>query len=329
MREQSELAQTQFDHSRENLALRVADAYFGVLVAEETLRVVQAEKRALGQQRDRSKARFDVGQGKITDLQEAQARLDGVEAREVSAKSALELRRTSYRETIGVAPERLSALAPSFAAQPPLPDDLSAWQMKGEDRNTVVETRQSELEIAGAEIDKFRLASRPTLNLVAGYGTEDQNGNLSPLVAREGNRTALIGLQLNIPIYAGGGIDSREREAAARRRQAEQELSAARRDVRLQVQDGFLAVKTGVSRIAALRAGARVCAQRPGVDHTRARRWNAYAAGRSRRAAAHEYLGLDLIQARVDYLMGRLRLEAAAGELNEDSLRALSAWLAS
>ncbi|CAG2155116.1 Outer membrane protein TolC [Cupriavidus yeoncheonensis] len=329
LREQSELARTQFDHSRESLALRVADAYFGVLVAEETLRVVQAEKRALGQQRDRAKARFDVGQGKITDLQEAQARLDGVEAREVSATSTLELRRASYRETIGVAPDRLSALAPTFAAQPPLPDDLTAWQMRGEDRNTVVKTRQSELEIAGAEIDKFRLASRPTLNLVAGYGTEDQNGNLSPLVAREGNRTALIGLQLNIPIYAGGGIDSREREAAAKRRQAEQELAAARRDVRLQVQDGFLAVKTGVSRIAALEqalVSARSALESTTLGRDVGTRTQPDVLDAQQRMYTAE---LNLIQARVDYLMGRLRLEAAAGELNEDSLRALSAWLAS
>ena len=328
-REESELAKTQFDQSRQDLALRVADAYFGVLVAEETLRVVQAEKRALTQQRNRAKARFDVGQGKITDLHEAQARLDGVEAREVSATSLLSQRRARFRETVGVAPEGLSALSPNFVAQPPQPDNLSDWQTRGEDRNSVVLIRQSELEIAGAETEKFRLASRPTLNLVAGYGTQDQNGNLSPLVAQTGNRTALVGLQLNIPIYAGGGINSREREADARRRQAEQELAAARRDVRLQVQEGFLAVETGVSRIAALEqalVSARSALEATTLGRDVGTRTEPDVLDAQQRTFAAE---LDLIQARVDYLMGRLRLEAAAGELNEDSLRVLSAWLAS
>ncbi|WP_042880948.1 TolC family protein, partial [Cupriavidus necator] len=112
-REQSNLAQTQFDQSRQDLALRVAEAYFGVVLGEETLRVVQAEKAALRQQRDRAKARFDIGQGKITDLHEAQARLDGVESREVTAQSALEQRRTRFQETVGMPPDQLSGLANS------------------------------------------------------------------------------------------------------------------------------------------------------------------------------------------------------------------------
>lgn len=329
MREESELAKTTFDQSREDLALRVADAYFGVLVAQETVRVVQAEKLALTQQRDRAKARFEVGQGKITDLHEAQARLDGVESREVSAKSLLSQRETRFRETTGVAPDRLSGLAPNFVAQLPQPDNLSTWQTKGEDRNSVVRIRQSELEIAGAETVKFRLASRPTVNIVAGYGTQDQNGNLSPLVAPTGNRTALVGLQLNIPIYAGGGINSREREADARRRQAEQQLAAARRDVRLQVQEGFLAVETGVSRIAALEqalVSARSALQATTMGRDVGTRTEPDVLDAQQRTFGAE---LDLIQARVDYLMGWLRLEAAAGELSEDSLRAVNVWLAS
>ena len=193
--------------------------------------MVQAEKAALQHQRDRAKARFEIGQGKITDLHEAQARLDAVDSREVAARSSLELRRAGFLETIGAAPEQLSQLAPEFKPRLPEPADLRAWQVRGEDHNSLVKGKQSELGIAGSEIDKYRLKARPTLNLVASYGAKGQSGNLSPLVAPSGDRTGSVGLQLNVPLYAGGGIDSREREAIARRSQAEQRTGgrAARR----------------------------------------------------------------------------------------------------
>jgi len=329
LHEQSTLAGTQFEQSRQDLALRVAEAYFGVVVAEDALRVVQAERAAVLQQRDRAKARFEIGHGKVTDVQEAQARLDGVEAREVSARSTLELRQAQFRETTGAAPAQLAALTPSFAPRPPEPNDLRAWQARGEEQNSLVKARRSELEVAGAEIDKHRLAGRPTLDLVASYSAKQQSGSLSPLVAPNGDRNAAIGVQLNIPLYAGGGLDSREREAVARKRQAEQELAAARRDARLKVQDGFLAVTTGVARVAALKqalVSARSALEATTLGRDVGTRTELDVLDAQQRMFAAE---LDLIQARVDYLLGRLRLAAAAGELGEDSLRALDAWLAS
>ncbi len=329
MRELSTLAQTQFGESRQALALRVAEAYFGVVVAQETVRVVQAEKAALLHQRDRAKARFDIGQGKITDLHEAQARLDAVDSRQVAARSSFELRRAGFLETIGAAPEQLSQLAPEFKPRLPEPADLRAWQVRGEAHNSLVKGKQSELGIAGSEIDKYRLKARPTLNLVASYGAKGQSGNLSPLVAPSGNRTGSMGLQLNVPLYAGGGIDSREREAIARRSQAENELAAARRDVRLKVQEGYLAVTTGVSRIASIEqalVSARSALEATTLGRDVGTRTGLDVLDAQQRVYSSE---LDLVQARVDYLLGQLRLAAAAGELSEATLRSLSAWLVS
>lgn len=327
MRELSTLAQTQFAESRQALALRVAEAYFGVVVAEETVRVVQAEKAALQHQRDRAKARFEIGQSGITDLHEAQARLDAVDSREVAAVSMLELRRAGFLETVGAAPEHLAQLAPAFRPRLPEPADLRAWQARGEDHNSLVKGKQSELGIAGSEIDKYRLKARPTLNLVASYGAKGQSGDLSPLVAPGGDRAASVGLQLNIPLYAGGGIDSREREAVARRSQAENELAAARRDVRLKVQEGYLAVTTGVSRIASIEqalVSARSALEATTLGRDVGTRTGLDVLDAQQRVYAAE---LDLVQARVDYLLGQLRLAAAAGELSEDTLRSLGAWL--
>jgi outer membrane protein len=328
LREQSVLAQTQFAASRQQLTLSVAEAYFGVLVAEETLRVVQAELVAMRQQRDRAQARFDVGQDRITDVQEAQARMDAVTTREVSAQSVLELRRAQFRETTGVAPDHLAPLAPVFVPRPPEPAALADWQARGETRSTQVLAKLSEKEIASSELSKHRLSGRPTLEFVASYGAKQQSGSLSPLVAPDGDRTGSVGLVLNVPLYAGGALDSRQRESVARFGQAEQELAAARRDVRLKVQDGYLAVTTGVSRIAA-QEQALVSARSALEATTRGRDVGTRTALDVLDAQQRLYAAeLDLVQGRADYLLGRLRLAAAAGELDEDSLRGLNPWLA-
>ena len=328
LREQSVLAQTQFAASRQQLTLGVAEAYFGVLVAEETLRVVQAELVAMRQQRDRAQARFDVGQDRITDVQEAQARMDAVSTREVSAQSMLELRRTQFRETTGVAPDQLAPLAPVFVPRLPEPAALADWQARGETRSTQVLAKLSEKEIASGELSRHRLSGRPTLEFVASYGAKQQSGSLSPLVAPDGDRTGSVGLVLNVPLYAGGALDSRQRESVARFGQAEQELAAARRDVRLKVQEGYLSVTTGVARIAS-QEQALVSARSALEATTRGRDVGTRTALDVLDAQQRLYSAeLDLVQGRADYLLGRLRLASAAGELDEDSLRGLNPWLA-
>jgi len=327
LREQSALAQTRFSAARQQLALRVAQAYFGVLVAEEGVRVVQAELAAVRQQRERAQARFDVGQDRITDVQEAQARLDAVLTREVSAQSVLELRRAQFRETTGTPPNQLAPLAARFVPRPPGPAALAEWQARGAGGSPLVMARQSEQAIASAELSKHSLAGRPTLDLVASYGAKQQRGGLSPLVAPDGDRTSSMGLVLNVPLYAGGALDSRQREAVARLGQAELQLAAAQRDVRLQVQDGYLAVTTGVSRVAAQEQA--LASARSALDATtRGRDVGTRTALDVLDAQQRLYAAeLDLVQGRADYLLGRLRLALAAGELDEDSLRALGPWL--
>lgn len=327
LQEQSTLAETQFTAARQGLALRVAETYFGVLVAQETLRVLQAELNAVRHQRDRAQARFNLGQGRITDVEEAQARLDGVSTREVAAQSLLELRRAQFLETTGVAPDQLSSLAAHFVPQPPQPAALADWQQRGELGNTLVLVKQSERAMASAELAKYRLSGRPTLELVASYGTKHQSGSLSPLVAPDGERSGAIGLVLNVPLYAGGALDSRQRESVARLSQAERELSAAQRDVRLKVQEGYLAVTTGVSRIAAQEQALQ--SARSALDATTHGRDVGTRTALDVLDAQQRFFSaeLDLVQGRADYLLGRLRLAGAAGQLDEDTLRSLSPWL--
>lgn len=327
LHQQAMLAETQFDAAGQDLALRVAEAYLGVLQAQEALRVTLAEKLAIGTQRDRAKARFDLGRGRITDLQEAQARFDQILTKEINARSKLELRRAQFEETTGARAQGLADLAAGRAARPPEPDSLIAWQTRAAEQSTLVRARRSQLEIASAEIDKHRLAGRPTVSLVASASAKEQRGELSPLMVPDNNRGAYLGLQFNMPLYAGGGLDSKAREAHARRREAEQALAAAQRDVRLQVQDAFLAVRTAVARIGAAEQSllsARTALEATTLGRDVGTRTELDVLDAQQRAFAAEF---DLAQARLDYLRGRVRLSVAAGESGAGELRAVNDWL--
>lgn len=328
LHQQTELAEVAWRNAQQDLVQRVAEAYFGVLLASESLDVAKAEAAAVQLQRDRAQARFDVGRGKITDLQEAQARYDSVLAREVSAQSTLALRQAQYQELTAVPAAGLAGLRPGFKPVPPQPDNLQAWQAKGLDRNIRIQVKQSELAIASAEIDKYKLSGRPTVDLVASYTRQGQNGSLPASVSPDSSRGATVGLQLSVPLYTGGAISSRWRESIAKKEQAEQELGVAQRDTRLQVQDAFLAVKTGVSRIGALEQSvlsARTALEATTLGRDLGSRTEVDVLDAQQRLFTAQ---LDLAQARSDYLLGRIHLAAAAGELEAGDLRALDTYLA-
>lgn len=328
LQEQGTLAQVRHLQARQDLMQRVSEAYFGVLLAEETLRVVGAEKAAVGLQRERAQARFEVGRGKVTDVQEAQARYDSVLAREVSAQSTLALRRAQFEALTGLKAQGLAPLRAAFAPGAPRADELDAWQQQGEQQASRVLTRRSELVIAGADVDKHKRSARPTLDLVAGYGARQQSGSLSALSGGETSRSATIGVQFSVPLFAGGALESRLREALAQQRKAEDELAAARRDTRLQVQDAFLALQTGAARVAALAQSLR--STRTALEATTLGRDLGTRTELDVLDAQQRFFNaeLELAQARTDVLLSRVRLAAAAGVLGEADLQSLNAELA-
>lgn len=326
--ERSALSEIDYRREQQDLMQRVAEAYFALLLAQDTLQVTLAEKTAVQMQWDRAKARFEVGRGKVTDVQEAQARHDSVLAREVSARGNLALRQAQYSELTGAPADGLASLRDDLQPTPPQPDSLAAWQLKGRDANARVLVKQRDLAIAGAEIGKYALSGRPTLDLVAGVTYKGQSGGLPATIAPDSGRSVAVGVQFNLPLYAGGAIDSRQREALARRSQAEQEVAVAQRDMRLQVQDAFLAVKTGVARVAALTQSllsARTALEATTLGRDVGSRTELDVLDAQQRVFTTQ---LDLAQARVDYLLGRVRLSATAGDLYEGDLQAINSHLA-
>lgn len=327
LEEQTELAEIRYVDARQDLMKRVGETYFNVLLAEEALQVARAERAAIALQRDRAQARFEVGRGRITELEEAKARYDAVVVRELSSESTLSLRQAQFREVTGRAADGLAALRVPFVPAP-LPDNLQVWVSRGEEQHPRVLAKRSEVVIAVAEIDKYKLSGRPSVDLVASYTDRGQSGGLSPTIAPDHGRTAVIGVQLTVPLYTGGALDSRLRETMAKRREAERALDATRRDVRLQIQDAYLAVMTGVARVAALEQSVlsgETALEATTLGRDVGTRTDLDVLDAQQRVFASR---LDLAQARTDYMVGRLRLAAASGTLGEGDLRSLDAYLA-
>jgi outer membrane protein len=327
MHQQSSLAEVVFRNAQQELLQRVAQVYFSVLLAEESVRVTQAERAAVRMQLERTQARFEAGRDKITDVQQAQARHDSVVAREISAQSELALRQAQYRELTGAPAAGLADLRPGFTPAAPQPDSLSLWQDKALAGNLMIQMRQGDLAIATAEVDKHRLNARPSVDLVASYSHRGHTGDLSATIAPDSSHSTMLGVQVSIPLYTGGRINSRLRETEAKKRQAEQDLNAARRDARLQVQDAYLAMKTGVAQLDALNqalVSAQTSLQAVTLGRDVGTRTTVDVLDAQQRLSNTQ---IDLARARFDYLLGRVKLAAAAGELQEEDLRGLNGFL--
>ncbi len=311
----------------QDLTRKVAESYLAVVSAQDSLRVTEAEEATLAEQRERAQARFEVGSGRITDVQEAQARHDGTVAKRIGAQSALALRQAQFQSLTGASAQGLADLARVSRLPAPKPELLEDWQRKGLERNAYVQSKRIELDVARQEVGKYRLASRPTLDLVGAYTMKGKGGDLSPLVAADRERTATMGLQLSIPLYTGGALNSREREASAKISQAEQELAAAQSDVQLQIHDAYLALHTGLARVQALQRAQE--SSQSALDATVLGRDVGSRSQPDVLDAQQRFFAaqLDASQARIDVLLAQVRLAWAAGELSESDLQVIDTAL--
>jgi outer membrane protein len=317
-------AEATFINARQDLILRVAAAYFDVLFASENLAAVQANKAAISQQLESAKKNFEVGNATITDTHEAQARYDLVVAQEIAAESDLEVKKSALLSIIGRNPPPLAGLRKNAEPVQPAPADMSQWVSAAEKDGINVQIQQALAEIAAREVDRQRAGHYPTIDLVANYGYAKSNTQGAGLIENDYQN---VGVQLNIPLYLGGQVMSRQREASANRAAAVSALEAARRGAAQSARQQYLGVANGLAQIRALKA-ALVSSQsalesnklgyevgvRINIDVLNAEN-QVYVTRR------------DLARATFDTLLAQLRLKAATGALGEDDVAAINALL--
>ncbi len=315
----------------QDLILRVAQAYFDVLQAEDNVALSDAQKRAISEQLAQAKRNFEVGTATIVDTLEAQAKFDQAVAREVLDNNDLEVKKRALQQLIGKLPGALKPLGDRLELPRPKPDSIDEWVKAASESSLAVAVAKAAAEIAAKEVDRAQAGHYPTVDLSATYNyNRNPASSLGELVtgASITSRNAQVGVVLSVPIYAGGGTQSRVREALALRDRSQQDLENTERTVAQSVRQNFLAVTNGIALVRALeQAQASTQSQlessilgrdvgvRTSVDVLNAQQQ----VFQTRR---------DLQQARYAYLLNSLRLRAATGTLSEADLEEVSRALA-
>ena len=320
-------ADATFELARQDLLLRVTLAYFDVLAAQDNLEAIAANRKAVAEQLAQAKREFVVGTKTIVDTHEAQARFDQIVAQEQVALGDLIVRRTALRAIIGREPGQLVPLreAPQLIA--PQPADIEAWTKQAEDSSFSVAVARANAQIAEREIERAKLAGWPTVDLVASAQLNRFDGS-SVSSTSNTTRTGSVGVQLNWPIYTGGLVQSRVREALANEERTRQDLELARRNSAQGARQAYTGVDFGLAQVRALES-AEVSAKSQ-LESTRL----GYRVGvRINLDVLNATTQLfntqrDLKKARYDFLVNGLRLQAAAGSLQEEALQGINALLA-
>ena len=321
-------ADKQYYLQQQTLILRTTQAYFDVLIAQDKIDLIGAQKTAILSQLDQAKATFEVGTATITDVNEAQARYDLILAQEIAAVNEYEIAKRSIQAITGEIPEKL-ATAKSDIQVVSLKQNMQDWQQIAVQNNLNIQIQQDALKFAEQEVERANAGHLPTLDAVASVSDNYANG--SPSVFSAGNelRGATIGLQLEIPLYAGGAISSKARQAVLNKQKAQDDVEIARRQVDLDTQSAFLNLNSSIAQVKALEQ-ALISSQsqldstklgyevgvRTSVDVLNAQQ-QFYSANR------------DLLQARYNYLVNIIRLKTASGLVSEADLQDINQQLVS
>ncbi|HKA38294.1 MAG TPA: TolC family outer membrane protein [Burkholderiales bacterium] len=315
-----------FAQATQDLILRIAQGYFDVLLAQDTIAFAQAQLVAIGRQLEQAKRNFEVGTATITDTHEAQSRYDLTVSLEITARNDLEIRKRQLELIIGRPAPGLSPLGPRFNPGQPEPAHPAVWVADAAHNNPQVRIGQANLEFATKEVERTRAGHSPTLDAFATY-TDSGNSTGVQSVAGVDTRTGVVGLRLQFPLYQGGLTSSRVREAIANEEKARQDLENARRTAELTAQQTFLGVSSGVAQVRALEAA--LVSSQSSLDSTRL---GQEVGVRTQVDVLNAQQQLsqtrrDLAQAKYNYIFSLLRLKAAAGALTEQDVSLVNSWL--
>jgi outer membrane protein len=311
--------------ARHDLILRVALAYLGVLLAEDIADFATAEKVAIERLAKLTQRNFSVGTASLVDVHDTKAALDLAVAEEIAARNDIERTREVLRALIGAPTGRLARLADRFEPQPPQPDNIENWIALAEANNPQIKSSERTHEIAAQELEKSRGGHHPTLDLTAAHTWSDAGGSTQGFALE--STTNQIGVVFQLPLYAGGGTESKVRESYARRDEAAQRLEQTRRVVSLLAREAWLAVLNSIARVRSLEAAAAsnqralessLLGYERGLRNGQDVLINQRTLFRTRR---------DLSQARYDFLIARLRLKSATGTLAGDDLAEINRLL--
>ncbi len=310
-------ADKQLNLSKQDLILRVTQAYFDVLLAQDKIDLIIAQKAAILSQLEQAKANFEVGTATITDVNEAQARYDLVFAQEIAAVNEHQIAQRSVQAITGQTPQKLASVKSDMAATS-LTQGVDKWLEVANQNNLKLQIQQDALALSAQEVERLNAGHLPTLDAVANYNDNYSNGSANGIGSEL--KTAVIGLQLQIPLYQGGAVSSRVRQAVLNQQKAQDDVQIARRSAELETQRAYLNLSSSIAQVKAYEQA--LVSSQSQVDSTKL----GYEVGvRTSVDVLNAQQQLfsakrDLLQARYSYLVNIIRLKATTGVVAEVDL---------
>jgi len=318
--------------------VRLAQGYFDVLSAADTLGTVQASKKAISEQLASAKRNFEVGTATITDTREAQARYDLALAQELAAENDLRVKRLALDQLVGRQGAAPKSLAIPVALPPLAPANIDDWVTSADARNPLIQQAQFNLEVAQLETQKARAGHLPTLTLGANYAKTYPSGSADVTTTGAGAGTfnsrnlnstsAGVALTLNVPIFAGFAVQNRVKETLSLEEKARNDLDVARRGVTQGTRQAYFGVQTGRAQVKALEAAessSKLALEATQLGYKVGVRVNLDVLNAQTQLYTTQR---DLAKARYDVIVGDLRLRQATGQLQPEDLEAADALLA-
>lgn len=319
------LAESQLALSGQDLMVRVSQAYFDVLLAQDSLDYLKGQEAAISEQLAQAKRNFEVGTATITDTYDAQARFDLVRAQQISARNEFEVALRALQQIIARMPGKLATLVDPISLSLPEPNDIERWVEQAYKSSWEVASQKANLDLAQTDLDRAKAGEKPTVDAVTGLNYNSADG--SNFGAGSDTRTFFAGLEFNYPLYTSGNLTAVVREAIANRTKAEQAYEATRRQVAQNTRQAFLGVVSGLAEIKALEQAlasnklsldASKLGQEVGV-RTQVDVLNAQERFFSARR--------DLQRSRYTTIMNQLKLKASVGRLSDRDMETLNSLL--
>lgn len=320
---QSAMSEEQYEVGIDEVAVRVVSAYLDALFAQDQLALARVQRDAHLEQQKVNQRLFEKGEGTKTDMLETQARLDLSEAQLIEAQDRLVAARNTLEAVIGMDPGELNRLGEDFRPAPLDPVSFEDWRKLALARNNQLAAARLAVENARLDIGRNKAGHLPRVDFVAAYSKSDSE-SLTNLGQENTNRQ--LGVQVNIPLYAGGAVNATTRQAAAAYGRAKAELDLRTNEVLVELRKAHSLVLSSGRKIEAL------------VKAVESGKLLMTATEQSIKGGVRINLDLlnaqqqlfasqrDLAEARYAYLVGVLRLRALAGGVGERDVGEIAAY---
>ena len=316
------VAESEYKAAQQDLITRVLQRFFEALAARDNLAFSISESNAIEEQLVYTKKRYKVGKSTITDNLEAQAAFDLSDAQVIAAQDLVKDTLDALQEMTGVPPNKLAPLGQKFKPITPKPLDAKHWVSEAEDKNPTLIAARYQVQTASYEVTRFKSGHYPKFDVVARYGNEETGGRFGDSNIDD----ASIALQLEFPIYSGGQVSSKVREALNRKQEAKDEMLGTHRSVVRETKKVFRNTITAMNRITALSVAVEsteAALKSIKAGYTAGTRTNADLLRAQRELFKAK---LDYSASKYEYVANYFQLKNITGNLSENDVQIINSW---